>query len=219
MSTWEGGGYQIKEGIQFQISGYWAAWIINCSRWFLHTSGEPIPAVNLVALGLKDDSLFGFRAGNGACKTRLIKVITSLLPPSDRTIEIFGEGISLTNDPIVLLIYHQLNIHRCEGLSLSGHFIMDSVLCHESAIAQIDRLLADMESESVKTKSIQESNGRDARKLAIALSFLDSGKFILFDESTASFSLIAHRRVDEMILHFKSENLFLLCYVLQLSMK
>jgi ABC-type Na+ transport system ATPase subunit NatA len=128
----------------------WAVRIINWSRLFFTTSGQL-----LVLFGVKHGSLFGFLGATGAGETTLITMVTSMLPPSDGVIEMFGEDISLKNDPAVLSICSQFNTHRCEELTAYERLRMYSLLYqlfHEDAIGQIDHLIAELEMEDVKKK-------------------------------------------------------------------
>jgi ABC-type multidrug transport system ATPase subunit len=192
----------------------YAVRILNCSRLFFNTAGNPIPAVNCVSLGVKQGSLFGFLGANGAGKTTLIKMITSMLPPSDGVIEIFGRDIANENDPTVLSTCPQFNTHLCDELTPYEHFVMYALLYQippDEAEAQIDRLIEHMEMDEFKDKPLRELSGGNVRKLAIALSFLGPARIILLDEPTASLDAVARRRVHEMILDFKGEKTFMLC--------
>jgi ABC-type multidrug transport system ATPase subunit len=188
--------------------------IVNCSRLFFNTAGNPIPAVNCVSLGVREGSLFGFLGANGAGKTTLIKMITSMLPPSDGTIEILGRDIAQYNDPTLLSICPQFNTHPCDELTPDEHFVMYSMLFQltpEEAASETNRLISILELEELKDKPIRELSGGDVRKLAIALSFLGPAKIILLDEPTASLDAVARHHVHEMISSFKGEKTFMLC--------
>jgi ABC-type multidrug transport system ATPase subunit len=192
----------------------WAVRIVNCSRLFFNTAGNPIPAVNCVSLGVKEGQLFGFLGANGAGKTTLIKMITSMLPVSDGRIEILGRDITEYNDPTLLSICPQFNTHLCNELTPYEHFVMYSMLFQlppEDAASETDRLINLLELEDLRDKPIRELSGGDIRKLAIALSFLGPAKIILLDEPTALLDAVARHHVHEMITSFKGEKTFMLC--------
>jgi ABC-type multidrug transport system ATPase subunit len=192
----------------------YAVRVVNCSRLFFNTAGKPISAVNCVSLGVKEGSLFGFLGANGAGKTTLIKMITSMLPTSDGSIEILGRNIAEYNDPTLLSICPQFNTHLCDELTPYEHFVMYSLLFQlnpEEAACETDRLISVLELEEFKDKPIRELSGGDVRKLAIALSFLGPAKIILLDEPTASLDAVARHHVHEMISSFKGEKTFMLC--------
>ncbi|EAY21054.1 ABC transporter family protein [Trichomonas vaginalis G3] len=192
----------------------YAVRIHNVSRLFFNTEGKPIPAVNKVSLGVKKGSLFGFLGANGAGKTTLINMITSLLPPSDGTIEINGKDIMVENDPSLLAVCPQFNTHLCMDMTIKEHFHFYSLLQrmspeHEARNSQ--RLLQLLELESFADTPIRELSEGDVRKLAIALSFLGRAKIILLDEPTATLDPVSRRQVHEMILYYRGQKTFMLC--------
>jgi ABC-type multidrug transport system ATPase subunit len=203
----------MEEEVENTREGY-AVRIENCSRLFFNTSGRPIPAVNCVSLGVKEGSLFGFLGANGAGKTTLIKMITSMLPTSDGTIEIMGRNIADYNDSTLLSVCPQFNTHLCNELTPYEHFVIYSMffqLNRDCAERETDRLMTSLELHDVKNKPIQSLSSGDVRKLAIAISFLGPAKIILLDEPTASLDPVARHRVHEMITSFKGEKTFNLC--------
>jgi ABC-type multidrug transport system ATPase subunit len=203
----------MEEEVANTHEGY-AIRIENCSRLFFNTAGNPIPAVNNVSLGVKVGSLFGFLGANGAGKTTLIKMITSMLPISAGTIEIHGRDITEYNDPTQLSTCPQFNTHLFHELTPHEHFVFYSLLYQlspEVAETETNRLISILELEEVQHKPIGELSGGDARKLAIALSFLSPANIILLDEPTASLDAVARHNVHEMISSYKNEKTFMLC--------
>jgi ABC-type multidrug transport system ATPase subunit len=192
----------------------YAVRVCNCSRLFFNTAGNPIPAVNCVSLGVKEGSLFGFLGANGAGKTTLIKMITSMLPTSDGSIEILGRDISEYNDPTLLSICPQFNTHLCDEMTPYEHFVLYSLLFQlspEETVSETTRLMSILDLEPIRDKPLRELSGGDVRKLAIALSFLGPAKIVLLDEPTASLDAVARRHVHEIIINFKGEKTFMLC--------
>jgi ABC-type multidrug transport system ATPase subunit len=203
----------MEEEVARTETGY-AVRIVNCSRLFFNTAGDPISAVNCVSLGVKEGSLFGFLGANGAGKTTLIKMITSMLPCSDGKIEILGRDIAEYNDPTLLSICPQFNTHLCSELTPYEHFVVYSLLFRldpAEAAKETERLIDVLELSELKDKPIRELSGGDVRKLTIALSFLGPAKIILLDEPTASLDAVARHHVHEMISSFKGDKTFMLC--------
>ena len=109
------------------INNKWAIKINEVSRLFFNTTGEPIAAVNSVSLGIQEGSIFGFLGANGSGKTTLMKMIISLLPISNGSIEINGVDIkNMESSPISLC--PQFNSHLCEEMTIYEHFQMYSKL-------------------------------------------------------------------------------------------
>jgi ABC-type multidrug transport system ATPase subunit len=181
---------------------------------FFSTTGDPIPAVNCVSLGIRKGSLFGFLGANGAGKTTLIRMITLMLPISDGTIEIMGQDIAQHKNPTLLSICPQFNTHLCQELTPYEHLIVYSWLfgmLEDETNRETERLIEALGMEEFKDKPIRELSSGDVRKLAIALSFLGPTEIILLDEPTASLDAVARRAVHEMIQDFRGEKTFMLC--------
>ena len=192
----------------------YAVRIYNVSRLFFNTAGKPVTAVNSVSLGVKENSIFGFLGANGAGKTTLIKMITSLLPTSNGTIEINGVDIAEYNDPTLLSICPQFNSHLCQEMTPLEHFYLYCLihrLSPEEGKRRTEQLIKELDLESFKNQPIRELSGGDVRKLSIALSFLGPAKIILLDEPTASLDPVARHHVHEMILSYKGQKTFMLC--------
>lgn len=192
----------------------YAVRIENASKLFFNTAGKPISAVNRVSLGVKKNSVFGFLGANGAGKTTLIRMITSLLPISDGTIEIDGVNIDDNKDPTIISICPQFNNHLCEDMTPAEHLSIYSklfMLGNEAAIEKSEYLIQAMDLDEIKDKPIRELSGGDVRKLSIALSFLGPSKIILLDEPTASLDPVSQKKAQDMILANKGERTFMLC--------
>lgn len=188
--------------------------IANVSRLFFDTAGKPVTAVNDVSLGVEEKSIFGFLGANGAGKTTLIKMILSMLPTSDGTIEINGVDISKYNDPTLLSLCPQFNSHLCQEMTPLEHFKLYTLihrLGKEDAESRTLKLIKDLDLESFKNQPIRELSGGDIRKLSIALSFLAPASIILLDEPTASLDPLARHFVHEMILSYRGQKTFMLC--------
>ena len=199
---------------QVRNSHDFAVRIDNVSRLFFNSEGKPIPAVNSVSLGVKKGSLFGFLGANGAGKTTLIRMITSLLPISNGTIEVNGRDITEFHDPTAISICPQFNRHLCYEMTVREHFTLYGLLFEmpkEQQEERSSRLIKELELEPIADKQIKDLSQGDVRKLAIALSFYGPAEIILLDEPTASLDPVARHNVQEMITLHKGTKTFMLC--------
>lgn len=198
----------------FQNRSNFAVKVNRVSRLFINTAGQPVPAVNCVTLGVKENSIFGFLGANGAGKTTLIRMITGSLPCSDGQIEIFNQNIDDIADKTIISICPQFNNHLFFELTSREHFRFYSLLFEMNktdAEETSRRLIEGMELTDIMDKPIKELSGGDARKLAIALSFFGPSKIVLLDEPTANLDPVACKCVHQMILNNKGTKTFMLC--------
>ncbi|KAK8835094.1 hypothetical protein M9Y10_012365 [Tritrichomonas musculus] len=192
----------------------YAVRILNVSRLFFNTEGQPIPSVNGVTLGVKKGSLFGFLGANGAGKTTLIRMITSLLPPSDGTIEIFGQDIQEYHDPNIISVCPQFNNHLINEMTTDEHFLLFGMIFKmdkQEIKEKSDFLVKALDLEEMRDKPLNQLSQGNVRKLAIALSFYGPAQIILLDEPTASLDPVACHDVQEMILENRGDKTFMLC--------
>jgi ABC-type multidrug transport system ATPase subunit len=195
-------------------SGDFAVRIVDCSRLFFNTAGEPIPAVNSVTLGVRENSIFGFLGANGAGKTTLIRMITSLLPPSSGRIYINGMDINVNADPQLLSICPQFNSHLCDEMTPREHFKLYRLLHRmdtDEALRYSEELISILDMTQHADKPVRELSGGNQRKLAVALSFFGPAKIILLDEPTSSLDPVARHHVHEMISEHRGKKTFMLC--------
>jgi ABC-type multidrug transport system ATPase subunit len=195
-------------------TGGFAVRIVDCSRLFFNTAGEPIAAVNRVTLGVRENSVFGFLGANGAGKTTLIKMITSLLPSSSGAIYINGIDISENHDPELLSICPQFNSHLCDEMTPREHFRLYRLLHRmdtDEAIRYADELVEVLDLTAHADKPVRELSGGNQRKLAVALSFFAPSKIVLLDEPTSSLDPVARHHVHDMIGNHRGRKTFMLC--------
>ncbi|KAH0788606.1 ABC transporter family protein [Histomonas meleagridis] len=189
--------------------------ILNVSRLFFNAEGQPIPAVNDVSLGVKENSIFGFLGANGAGKTTLIKMITSLLPPSTGTIEIFGTNINNHKySQQLLTVCPQFNTHLCFEMTPREHFYLYQLICQldpQEAVEHSQQLIETLNLQEHVDKTVRELSGGNQRKLAVALAFYNNSKLVLLDEPTSSLDPVARHHVHEMINEHRGKKTFMLC--------
>lgn len=192
--------------------------ILNCSRLFFNTAGNPIAAVNNVSLGIKDKSIFGFLGANGAGKTTLMKMIMSMLPPSNGTIEINGVDITKSGNSInnsnILSICPQFNTHLCWEMTPREHFKLYRYLIQSENDQQLndpEDLIQKLALTDHADKTVREMSGGNQRKLAVALTFFSPASIVLLDEPTSSLDPVARHDVHEMIKEFRGRKTFMVC--------
>jgi ABC-type multidrug transport system ATPase subunit len=194
--------------------GDFAVRIVDVSRLFFNTARDPIPAVNRVTLGVRENSIFGFLGANGAGKTTLIKMITGLLPPSSGSIFINGIDISEQHDPELLSICPQFNSHLCHEMTPREHFRLYRLLHRldtDEAIRYSEEIINVLELTAHADKPVRELSGGNQRKLAVALSFFGPSQIILLDEPTSSLDPVARHHVHDMIVAHRGKKTFMLC--------
>ena len=166
-------------------------------------------AVNEVTLDVRDGEIFGLLGPNGACKTTLIRMLTTLTPPTSGAARVAGHDIrrdadgvrhaigvipqALTSDP-ELSAYENLLIHaKLYGVPAAER---------EELIA---RLLAAVDLEKFTRELVRNFSGGMRRRLEIARGLVHSPKILFLDEPTTGLDPVSRTSVWEMIRKLKAE--------------
>ncbi len=150
---------------------------------------ETIKALDEVSLEIQPGELFGLLGPNGAGKTTLIKILTTLLLPSEG--QAFVDGLDVVKQ--AALIRHRINMvsggeHAGYGiLTVRETLWMFSQfygISYAVAKKRIDELLALVElKEEEKTRVNRLSTGM-RQKLNFARGFINDPKIVFLDEPT-----------------------------------
>ena len=155
----------------------------------LFKSYENVKAVNGIDLEIKNGEFYGLLGPNGAGKSTTINSITSLVKPSNGSIEIFGKNIEedfrfarskvgiahqeVSQDwffPIEQLLYFQAGFY--------------GILRNESK-ERIEYLLNKLGLFKHRSKKMRELSGGMKRRLQIAKALVHDPDIIILDEPTA----------------------------------
>lgn len=187
--------------------------IDEVSRLFFNSQNVPITAVNNVSLGIKEGTLFGFLGANGAGKTTIIKMLTSLIPPSAGSIEINGVDVSASKGKN-LAYCPQFNDHLCMEMTPMEHFKVYSLifkLDEKETEEKIAHLVEILDLDEAKDRPVTELSGGNQRKVAVAIAFLNPANIILLDEPTSSLDPVARKNVHELIKENRGSKTYMLC--------
>jgi ABC-type multidrug transport system ATPase subunit len=152
----------------------------------LHKEFDNIKAVNVLSFKVNQGDVYGFLGENGAGKSTTIRMMLTLVKPSEGEITIFNKSLQQHRNEILaqvgavierpdlykyLSAYDNLSIFaRLSGIKVSRKLIMD----------QLDMVgLAERSSSKVKTYS----QGMKQR-LGIAVALVHNPKLIILDEPT-----------------------------------
>jgi len=166
-------------------------------------------AVNGVSLTLDEGEIFGLLGPNGAGKTTMIKMLTTLLPPSRGSGTVAGYDIVAdaaqvrrTTGYVPQLLSADGNMTGYENLLIFAK-IFD--LPPEVRTERIERLLDMMGLHDAAGRMVKTYSGGMIRKLEIAQSVIHRPKVLFLDEPTVGLDPIARASVWEHIQRLRQE--------------
>ena len=178
------------------------------TEWLTRQFGS-LTAVNAVSLSINAGEAFGLLGPNGAGKTTVIKMLTTLLPPSSGTARVDGFDIVRQPSEVRRSIGYVPQMLSADG-SLSGYenLLIFSKLYDLPRRERDTRIhdslelvgLADASNRLVRTYS-----GGMIRRLEIAQSVLHHPRVLFLDEPTVGLDPIARAAVWEHIQKLRQE--------------
>ena len=164
-------------------------------------------AVNGINLKIEQGELFALLGTNGAGKTTTIKMLSTLILPTDGTIEINGLDIVKDRQKIKEL----LNVSPQEtaiapNLSVKENLeFMAGVYQISKKQEKIDELIKMFKLDEVLNQKAKTLSGGWQRKVSIALSLINEPKILFLDEPTLGLDVIARKELWTAIENLKGK--------------
>ena len=154
-------------------------------------------AVDDLVLSVKSGQVFGFLGPNGAGKSTTIKLLTTLIPPSNGSISILG--IDATKNP--LKIRHKIGVVLQQPSyeptlsvekSLDKYGMMWNVPKKERK-KRMEQLLQDFDLSSIRKKRNEDLSIGQRRRVQVAREFMHDMELLFLDEPTVGLDPSARR--------------------------
>ncbi len=160
----------------------------NLTKKFSSRKGEDVVAVDNISFDVKKGEIFAFLGPNGAGKSTTIKMLTTLLHPTDGTVTINGHNAVTNAD----------EVRRSFGIVFQDPSLDDELTAWENmefhgVLYDVPRTLRRERTEKLlkfvdlwerKDSLVKEFSGGMKRRLEIARGLLHHPKIIFLDEPT-----------------------------------
>jgi len=160
-------------------------------------------AVDKVSFSVGEGESFGFLGPNGAGKTTTIKMLTTLLPPSEGRGWVAGHDIVKESDAVrdrIGIIFQDPSLD--ERLTAYENLYIHAILYgigRKEAKTRIEKSLTMVELTKVKDKVVKTFSGGMKRRLEIARGFLHMPSVLFLDEPTLGLDPQTRRVIWEYI--------------------
>ena len=169
----------------------------------------PLVAVDSLSLSVESGEVFGLLGPNGAGKTTVIKMLTTLLPPTSGTASVAGADI----------VRHPLAVRRAIGyvpqlLSADGTLTgRENLLIFAKLYGmrrrerklEIPAALAFMGLDGFADKLVRQYSGGMIRRLEIAEAMLHRPQVVFLDEHTVGLDTVARQAVWDHIARLRAD--------------
>jgi ABC-2 type transport system ATP-binding protein len=168
-----------------------------------------VRAVDGVDLDVATGEVVGFLGPNGAGKTTTLRILTTLLRPTDGTARVAGYDVA--TQPVEV----RRSIGYCSqvGSTFSGAYAGDEVVDHgllygmprTDAIAHGRRLFEQLDLEGLWRRMPKNMSGGQKRRLDIAMALIHSPQLVFLDEPTTGLDPQARANLWEHIRSLREE--------------
>lgn len=179
--------------------------ILKCENLCKHFGKKQI--LDRVSLEVKQGDILGFIGPNGAGKTTTIKMLSTLILPTEGEIKIAGYDIAKDSVKIKEIV----NVSPQEtaiapNLTVKENLdFMAGVYKIKNKNEKIDKLVKTFKLQEVLKQKAKTLSGGWQRKLSIAISLINDPKVLFLDEPTLGLDVLARRELWTVIESLKGK--------------
>lgn len=164
-------------------------------------------AISSFSLDIYENELFALLGTNGAGKTTIIKILSTLIDKTSGDVKIFGMDL----DKDYKKIKNIINVSPQETAIALNLSVLENLkfmaLCYNinNKEEKINELIEMFKLQDVLYQKSSTLSGGYKRKLSIALSLINDPKILFLDEPTLGLDVIAKRQLWDVINDLKSK--------------
>lgn len=171
-----------------------------------------ITAVNNVTLNIEKNKLISILGTNGAGKTTIIKILSTLIKKTSGTIKIFDMEIEKDNMKIkeIINVSPQETAIAKNLTVIENLYFMAGIYQIKNKEEKINQLIENFNLKPILKQKANTLSGGWQRKLSIALALINDPKILFLDEPTLGLDVIARKELWNIIEKLKKEKTIIL---------
>ncbi|MFL0197428.1 ATP-binding cassette domain-containing protein [Clostridium sp. WILCCON 0269] len=176
---------------------------------------KDIKAVDKLSFRVNEGEIVGLLGENGAGKTTTLRMISTMLKPSQGTIEVNGHDVikepSKARREIGILFGGEVGLYdRLSARENIEYFGKLYGMPLEKIGKKMDELVRNLQMEEYIDRKAGKFSRGMKQKVSIARAIIHSPRIMLFDEPSTGLDVSAARVIHEFILKCRSENKIIL---------
>ncbi|MBQ7933427.1 MAG: ABC transporter ATP-binding protein [Lachnospiraceae bacterium] len=162
-----------------------------------------VRAVNHISFTVEKGSMLGFLGVNGAGKTTVINMLSTLITPEEGVVEICGQPLGRANESIrkkIGIVYQQNYLD--EIMTVRENLMCRGIIhgaSKKEALKQCDRLTEILKLEDILDKKYKLLSGGQKRRSEIAAALMHTPEILFLDEPTTGLDPATRQDVWETV--------------------
>lgn len=162
-----------------------------------------VTAVNHISFEVERGSMLGFLGVNGAGKTTVINMLSTLITPDEGAVEICGQSLGRANESIrkkIGIVYQQNYLD--DILTVRENLVCRGIIhgaSKKDAMKQCDKLTEILKLEDILNKRYKLLSGGQKRRSEIAAALMHTPEILFLDEPTTGLDPATRQDVWEIV--------------------
>jgi ABC-2 type transport system ATP-binding protein len=155
-------------------------------------------AVRHLSLSLGRGEVLGLLGRNGAGKTTTVRMLTTLLPPSEGTATVLGQDIRTGGRALRSRLGVVLQSESLDFVTVERNLTLYAFLwgvARETAKSRAEEMIELFELESARRRKPWALSGGERRRFQVARELMHDMEILFLDEPTVGLDAIARRRI------------------------
>jgi sodium transport system ATP-binding protein len=177
----------------------------------LSKSFKKIKAVSPLSFEVKEGEIVGLLGENGAGKTTTLRMLATMLKPTQG--EAYINGNSISKNPkevrksIGILFGGDVALYdRLSGRENMLYFAKLNGMSDEEAIQAVNEIARDLEMQEYMNRPVGKYSRGMKQKVSLARSIVHKPRLMLFDEPSTGLDVLSTKLIHDFILKCKQEN-------------
>lgn len=177
----------------------------------LSKSFKKIKAVSPLSFEVKEGEIVGLLGENGAGKTTTLRMIATMLKPTDGNAYVGGHSIikepKLVRKNIGILFGGDVALYdRLTGKENMMYFAKLNGMSDEDALLAVNEIAQDLEMTDYMDRPVGKYSRGMKQKVSLARSIVHKPRLMLFDEPSTGLDVLSTKLIHDFILKCKKEN-------------
>ncbi len=172
----------------------------------LSVSYSGVPALKNISMTVDEGDFLGIIGPNGAGKSTLFACMLGLNTEYDGTVQIFGEDVRKTKEPLKKLGYVPQMIHFERNFPITVKEVVKMGMWHNLKEERVDEVMEELGIQELAKKRIGELSGGQQQRVFIAKAIINEPELLVMDEPVTGIDRASVDMFYEILKHLNTEH-------------